>query len=240
LLGLSLALSALRGLLPWQWPDLNSFSNYYSGWNALRIFKGALWALAWVGLFRRLPQPSAVKHAVFGYGVVVGLALTLLQVGWERLAFPGLLDFASDYRITGPISAMHTGGAYIECWLAMALAYALWALLRPGKAVLRTAAGILVLASTYALAVTYSRNGYGAGLVVAGVMAVGAAQARRRAAAQGQSGTPSRVWLPLAGVDGPVCPVPAGRPGARPGGAPGPLARCAGHAPARRPGFAAG
>ena len=212
LLGLSLALSALRGLLPWQWPDLNSFSSYYSGWNALRIFKGALWAAAWVALFRRLPQASAAKQAVFGCGVLTGLALTVLQVGWERLAFPGLLDFASDYRITGPISAMHTGGAYIECWLAIGSAFGLWAVLRPGQAAWRTAAGALVLASTYALAVTYSRNGYGAGLVVAGVMAgmaarrvarlaaINAAQAGLRTGPLPQGRKPTPLLLPLAGV----------------------------------------
>ena len=212
LLGLSLALSALRGLLPWQWPDLNSFSSYYSGWNALRIFKGALWAAAWVALFKRLPQASAAKQAVFACGVLTGLALTVLHVGWERLAFPGLLDFASDYRITGPISAMHTGGAYIECWLAMGSAFGLWAVLRPGHAVWRTAAGVLVLASTYALAVTYSRNGYGAGLMVAGVMAgmaarvvarlaaVNAAQAGLPAGPLPQGRKPVPVLLPLAGV----------------------------------------
>ncbi len=212
LLGLSLTLSALRGLLPWQWPDLNSFSSYYSGWNALRIFKGALWAGAWVALFKRLPQASAAKQAVFGCGMLTGLALTVLQVGWERLAFPGLLDFASDYRITGPISAMHTGGAYIECWLAIGSAFGLWAVLRPGQAAWRTAAGALVLACTYALAVTYSRNGYGAGLVVAGVMAgmaarlaagltaVNAAQAGLHAATLPPGRKPGRVLLPLAGV----------------------------------------
>jgi hypothetical protein len=195
----------LRGLLPWQWPDLNSFSSYYSGWNALRLFKGALWALGWVALFRRLPQASTVKQAVFGHGVLVGLTLTLLHLGWERLAFPGLLDFASDYRVTGPISAMHTGGAYIECWLAVASAFAMWALLRPGPALGRVAAGGLVLASTYAMAVTYSRNGYGAlllvALVMAGMAAVNAVQAARRAGPAPRT-APSRNGLlaPAGGV----------------------------------------
>ena len=209
LLGLSLALSALRGLLPWQWPDLNSFSSYYSGWNALRIFKGALWAAAWVALFRRLPQASAAKQAVFGCGVLTGLALTVLQVGWERLAFPGLLDFASDYRITGPISAMHTGGAYIECWLAVGSAFGLWAVLRPGQAAWRTAAGALVLASTYALAVTYSRNGYGAGLVVAGVMAGMAARLAAGVMAGLTAVNAAQAGLPAASLPPGRKPVPA-------------------------------
>ena len=45
LIGISLAVSAVRGMLPWQWPDANSFNHYYSGFNALRIAKGAFWAL---------------------------------------------------------------------------------------------------------------------------------------------------------------------------------------------------
>jgi hypothetical protein len=33
------------------------------------------------------------------------------------------MDFAGDYRVTGPFSAMHTGGAYIECFLVVAFAF---------------------------------------------------------------------------------------------------------------------
>ncbi len=176
LLGLSLALSTLHGVLPLSWPDPRNVSSDYTGWSALRLFKGALWAAGFIALMRRLPQPSALKHQVFALGLCGGLALTLVHLLWERLAFVGLLDFATDYRVTGPFSAMHTGGAYIESFLAIASAYLLWAALDGPWPWLRWTARALLVPTVYAMAVTYSRNGYGALALVVLVMAVSAAR----------------------------------------------------------------
>jgi VanZ family protein len=185
LLGLSYAISMARGLLPLQWPDLNSFIGYYSGFNALRIAKGAIWAAAFIALYRRLPQTDAEKHAAFGWGMCIGLFSTVVVVIWERLAFADPLDFGADYRVTGPFSAMHTGGAYIECYLSLAAAYLLWVVLLTRRPLWRWLGAMLLLLTTYALMVTYSRNGFAALLVVLLVM-VGAAFIRR-------SG-PTRQW----------------------------------------------
>ncbi len=168
--GMSLAISMLRGLMPWQWPDQNSFASYYSGFNALRIAKGAVWAAGFIALYRRLQHSGLDKHRTFAWGMSFGLLLTVAVVVWERLAFVSLFDFSAIYRVTGPFSAMHTGGAYIECYLALAAAFLLWLVLRTPRPQWRWLGALLLLGATYALMVTYSRNGYAALLVVVLVM----------------------------------------------------------------------
>ena len=166
LLGVSLVISTLRVASPWQLPDLNSFNNYYSAFNALRIGKAGIWALAFIALYLRLAQPIVDKLRVFAWGMGTGLLLTVLVVIWERLAFVDLFDFDSDYRVTGPFSAMHTGGAIIECYLGMATAFLLWLLIDTRSLVLRALGAVLLVGATYALMVTYSRNGYAVMLAV--------------------------------------------------------------------------
>ena len=162
LIAASIVLSTLRGLLPWQAPDVNSFVSYLSPFNALRIGKGALWAFLTIALARRLANDGQDVFRNLSFGLIGGLALTVSVLFWERFAFAHLLDFSTDYRVTGPISAMHTGGAYIECLLAVATPFLLQALFQARSHLLRFLGLLLLLATTYALMVTYSRNGYAA------------------------------------------------------------------------------
>ena len=169
LFGASLLISTWRGLWPLPDFDANSLASYYSHFNALRIAKGALWALLFLRLYERLAQtqPDAAATS-FSAGINAGLALTIAVILWERAAFVGWFNFAGDYRITGPFSAMHKGGAYIECFLAVASAYTMALLVRPRRRWLIPFALTLLTATTYAIMVTYSRNGYAAfGLVLA-------------------------------------------------------------------------
>jgi hypothetical protein len=125
---------------------------------------------------------------VFGAGVLTGLALTVLIVGFERAVFTGLWDFAADFRVTGPFSALHKGGAQIECFLAVASAFAIVTVLQPGRWPLRLAALAVLLGAGYATMVTYSRNGYAAlAIVLVASLAVQAVSWARRPAAT-QSG----------------------------------------------------
>lgn len=162
LLALAMLIGALRGLLPWQPPDMNSFTNYYSPFNALRIAKGALWAFLLFGLLRRLVASGADIRRPLALGMVTGLALTVAVIVWERVTFASLLDFTNDYRVTGPFSSMHMGGAYIECFLAIAMPFLLLLVVQTNSRASRLAGSLLLLASTYALMVTFSRNGYAA------------------------------------------------------------------------------
>ena len=160
LLAISFLISALRGLTPWQTPNANTFTNYFSPFNALRIGKGALWALLAVGLLRRMVAAGLNVQRPFMWGLVIGLSITVAVVLWERIAFSGLFNFASDYRVTGPFSAMHTGGAYIECFLAIATPFLVILILKTRSWIVRVTGLTLLLATTYALMVTFSRNGY--------------------------------------------------------------------------------
>ena len=190
LLALSFAISTVRGLLPFTlpaslpfaWPDANAFNNYFSNFNALRVAKGALWALLLWRLSRRF-LTTGVRRGVtrgvttgtdvrryFSWGMTAGLALTVVWILWERAAFPGLLDFTQDYRVTGPFSVTHTGGAYIDCFLAAAIPFLLVQTIEQRRWVFKLAGVVLVLASTYALVLTYSRGGYLAFAVAVAVL----------------------------------------------------------------------
>ncbi len=162
LLGLSYAVALARGLLPWQTPDANAWSHYYSDLNALRVAKGALWAFLLTGLLRRmLVALPGVRHRL-AQGMVLGLAGTVAVVFWERLAFPGLANFADVYRVTGPFSQMHTGGADLEAYLTLALPFLLYLMFVQRGWPLKAAGGILLMAATYAMMVTFARIGYAA------------------------------------------------------------------------------
>lgn len=162
LLGLSFAISAVRGLLPFQWPDANSFNNYYSPYNALRIIKGGFWAVLAYGLAKRFIANQLDPRRPFVWGMSLGLALTVAVILWERVAFSGLWDFSGGYRVTGPFSALHVGGAYIECFLAAATPFLIVLMHQERRWLVRIPGLLLLLSTTYALMVTYSRNGYSA------------------------------------------------------------------------------
>ena len=166
LLGLSLGCSSLRAIWPLTWPDDNSFTSYSSVYNALRIVKGALWAWLFVALWQRLEPRGAQRGRLFTAGMALGLALTVAVVLWERAVFAGILDFAAEFRVTGPFSAMHKGGAYIECYLAVAAAFVMQQLLQARHLATRVAALLLLAGACYSMMVTYSRNGYAALAVV--------------------------------------------------------------------------
>jgi len=169
LLAFSFVISAALGLLPFKWPDANSFNNYHSPYNALRIFKGAVWAYLAYTLARRFEPRAIDVRRSFAWGMVAGLGLTVAVIVWERVTFSGLFNFSAGYRVTGPFSAIHIGGAYIECFLAAATPFLILLMLEKRHWVVRLAGLLLLLATTYALMVTFSRNGYTAFAVAIGI-----------------------------------------------------------------------
>ena len=193
LMALSIALSATLGMLPLALPDANSFNNYYSPYNALRIAKGALWALLLLALMHRFTAGGRNIRGCFAAGMVTGLAGTVAVVIWERAVFPGLFNFADIYRVTGPFSAMHTGGADIETYLTAALPFAVVLTLRAHSLLGRLTAGLLILAASYAIGVTFSRAGY-AGFAAAFLIAcLSAVLPRRRTMAERSRRDPAAV-----------------------------------------------
>jgi hypothetical protein len=162
LLAASLLVSAGIGFWPGAALDANALASYHGPYNALRIVKGLLWAALLVGLCRRLDAGGHDPAALFGRGMVLGLAGVVAWVLWERWAFVGFVDWAVQYRVTGPFSAMHRGGAFIECYIAVAMPFAAHAVLSARRLWAKAAAGVLIVAGSVAMMLTFSRNGYAA------------------------------------------------------------------------------
>lgn len=163
-------LGTVTGLEPLPDLDVNALTSYHSHWNAVRVFKGLAWALVLLPLLRRTAGPELVHlRTWFLPGMLAGLGLACLGVMYERLLFPGLLNFSAEYRPTGTFSAMHTGGAALDAYLALAFPLvAVWVFGAGSR--LRHALGlVLLLMACYAGFTTFSRDmflAYGASSVV--------------------------------------------------------------------------
>lgn len=196
LVGLSYAIGTARGLLPWQAPDANSFTSYYSPYNALRIAKGALWAFLLYGLLSRLRAAGQDVRRLFAWGMVIGLLGTVAVVAWERLTFSGLFNFSNDYRATGPFSQAHIGSAYIEGFLTAAVPFLVLLILQVRSIPARLAGVALLLGTTYALMVTFSRSAYAAyGIALVIVCLAAWAQSARRRTPQLRRGVAALVLV---------------------------------------------
>jgi hypothetical protein len=160
LLSLSYAISAYIGLVPLPPIDANAFSNYYSHFNSLRTLKGFLWALLLMPLLRRGIFDHNRLDPYLIAGMATGFAGVTLAALWERWAFTGLLDFASDYRVTATFSAMHTGGAALDGYLAMALPFTALLIFRSKNSWVQALGLVLFIVGLYVSMVTFSRGLY--------------------------------------------------------------------------------
>ncbi len=160
LVGLAALVALLIGCSPFPWPGPNSFNNYYSAYNGLRLVKGLVWALLLLpAVAEALRQDAAATRRRFALGMSLGVLTAALAVLWERAMFPGLLNFSSGYRVVGLFSGMHVGGACIEAWFSMGLPFVGWSIAnRRGWP--RLAAALIFLLGSYALVVCYARGGY--------------------------------------------------------------------------------
>lgn len=150
-------LSVLRGLLPLQAIDTNTFTNYYSNYNSLRLAKGLLWALLLLPLLKRTAYDQAKTYLTVG--ILIGLSGVIVIAIMERLLFPGLLNFSTDYRITAMFSSMHIGGGHIDAYLALSLPL-IALLLLDSVLMVNILGGALFIAGFYVLLVTFSRGAY--------------------------------------------------------------------------------
>jgi len=161
LLALACAIGLWRGVKPMPPLDANALNNYLSPYNAVRVGKAWLWTLILLPPLRRAvgPRLEGVRQYLIP-GMLAGLLLVAGAAIYERWQFTGLANFSSDYRITAPFSAMHTGGAALDGCLALSFPLlTVWLFGRqpPWK----TAAALLLLAlSLYAGLATFSRGLY--------------------------------------------------------------------------------
>ena len=163
LLAASVVISGLRGLYPLPPLDAAALVSYSSGLNALRVGKGFVLAFALIPfLHLAIRRDGDAALGRLTRGMMLGLGTCALAALWERLAFPGLTDFANDYRTTALFWEMHVGGAALDAWLMLCFPFAVLALSQarsaPGKALALLVLGI----GSYALFTTFSRIVYAA------------------------------------------------------------------------------
>ncbi|WP_402718216.1 hypothetical protein [Janthinobacterium rivuli] len=161
LCSLAWLVALLRGVLPLPHLDLNTWDNYLSPYNSLRLGKAWAWSMLLLPLLLRDADPPALRRYALP-GMLAGLAMVSLFALWERAVFPGLSNLSSDYRITAPFSAMHTGGAALDGYLALSLPFAgLW-LVRARSRWQAALALLLLGLALHAAFTTFSRGLYAA------------------------------------------------------------------------------
>jgi len=154
------------------WPPgpitVDSFSNYASPYNSLRVAKGFVWALALLRPYRQAVAQNRDAKRILGLGFLIGLMGVALVSLYERWLFPGLFAWNTDYRTTASFSSMHTGDGPIDIWLAMTMPFLGLLLFRRSWIRLLPLTVALALLASYALVVTQSR-----GPLIAVVLAYG-------------------------------------------------------------------
>lgn len=189
----AVTVALLVGLGRTVWPWLASESGILGATdtplNALRIAKGAIEAAGFLGVMHLMRRGGIDTRGPVAKGLLIGLALTLAFVVWERAAFVGLLDFASDYRVTGPFADMNVGGAYIECFMVLATPFLIIAYMHAHTWSERAVLATLTCGLAYGLTVTFSRSGL-AGFALAAALTI-AVVLRQHA------GATSRAWQAL-------------------------------------------
>ena len=188
--------STYIGLYPFQHIDLNSFSNYYSPYNSLRVAKGFFWAILFLPLIAQL-KPGDLRNLLIP-GMIAGLSGLCLIVLTERSLFSGLQNFSSDYRITGTFFSMNTGGGHIEAYLAITIPFiGAWALTHKNNLTVLASSLILFVFSCYAMFTTFARGGYLALLVLLVIFVTGFIVNRSKGTSQKKMG---RTVLGIFGV----------------------------------------
>jgi len=175
-----------------------------SPWNGVRVGKALVFALALAPFLWARQRARGDAASMLGVGVVLGMVGIAGLVALERMAFPGLLNFGSEYRVSASFASMHVGGGHIGAYLAMSLPFL------AAVAVSRFWWGLpLALAGgacgAFALVVTFARTAYAAALVGVAVTVVGLAVASARAGRAhggGRVGLALVAVLVLAGVGG--------------------------------------
>lgn len=179
----SVGVSMARGFADAGGFSFGWFQGYREPMNSLRLAKPFFAALLlfplWQAARRDAPEQSADGLSL---GLMLGLLGASLATVWERIAFPDLLNFSTDYRTTALFWEMQVGGAALDGFLALTVPFAVRELLvAPSKRRWVFAAAVCALAA-YACLTTFSRGVYlavPAGLLV--MYAIHSVQQRRLA-----------------------------------------------------------
>lgn len=153
--------------------EIGWFDGYYDAANSLRIAKSYLLTLLMLPpLLVEMRRSDRRAMGALASGLAAGLGFASLAVLWERLAFPGLLNFSSDYRTTALFWEMHVGGAALDGFLALTVPFAVREVLAAPNRARWLWAGAIVLLAAYACLTTFSRGIYLAVPVSLAILAI--------------------------------------------------------------------
>lgn len=163
----SVLVAMFRGFLDAGGFSFGEFQGYHEPMNSVRLAKSFLLAVLLVPLWRTsidqaTPQGTRLENtsSLLAAGLLIGVAGTSLAAIWERVAFPGLLNFSSDYRTTAMFWEMHVGGAALDGFLALSVPFAAHVLLHARTPVRWVAAATVLILAGYACLTSFSRGVY--------------------------------------------------------------------------------
>jgi len=185
LLALSYLVSTLIRLVPLAPLTADSFANYASPYNSLRVVKGFIEAGLLLQPLRRVAVERVDARQLLAAGFLIALAGVGLVTLYERWLFVGVFAQSMDYRTTASFSSMHTGDGPIDAWLATAIPFLGLLFISRRWLTLLPVSVALGLLSIYSLFATVSRGPTVAVAVAYGVglLALLATRSHRRRAA---------------------------------------------------------
>lgn len=158
---LLLAISLARGVEDAGGFTFGWFQGYDGPMNSVRLAKSFMLATLFVPLLGRVNSRLDSRGVAYlGWGMSLGLATVSVAAIWERMAFPGLLNFSADYRTTAMFWEMHVGGAALDGFLALTLPFAAMLMLRSRRIGHLLPAGFILVLGIYASLTTFSRGVY--------------------------------------------------------------------------------
>ncbi|WP_296443788.1 hypothetical protein [Rhodoferax sp. UBA5149] len=161
LMGGSGLLALYRGFLDAGGFAFDWFAGYVDALNSLRVFKSLGFSMLFIPLLQQeIGNSRALAGQRLATGMVAGLTVVTLAVLWERAAFPGLLDFSTNYRTVALFWEMHVGGAAIDGYLVLTAPFVAWALFSARRPVVWATAAALALLTGYACLTTFARGVY--------------------------------------------------------------------------------
>lgn len=169
----SLAIAFARGIADAGGFQFGWYQGYAGSMNSLRLAKAFFFAALFAPFMKTaVMRPEARGGVLLAWGMTLGLGAASLATVWERLAFPGLFNFSSDYRTTALFWEMHVGGAALDGFLALTMPFSVTLLLHEKRIPALVVAGLLFVLGVYGCLTTFSRGVYVAEIASFIVMAV--------------------------------------------------------------------
>jgi heparinase II/III-like protein len=166
-------MSLLIGYFDLQSQAPPSFYLYHSPLNSFRVSKGFWEALLLLPMLAYEKEVNKPIGRYFSIGMISALTFCIISIMWERLFFPGLLDFKSNYRVSGMFSGMLLGGALVDGFLALSFPFFITCFLIFRHRWLQFLGVLLFAGGIYCFLVTFTRTTYLALFVIFAILYIG-------------------------------------------------------------------